>query len=375
MKIALIRQKFNAAGGAERFVSRAIEALSLHGAKITLLTRKWREDGRFVPIVLTPFYLGSTWRDWSFARAVQRTLRNETFDLVQSHERIPGVMVYRAGDGVHREWLKQRSRVSHPLRRFMTWLSPYHRYVCRAERQMLLHPNLQAVICISEMVKSELKCYFGLPDELLPVIYLGVDVSYFHPDGRAQWRYALRQQHGVGESERILLFVGSGFERKGLATVIQAMVSLPQHHLWIVGRDKHQARFASLARRLGVERRIRFMGTTEDVRPYYAAADFFTMPALYEPFGNVNMEAMACGLPVVTSFKAGAAELVMRHQCGIAIDALDHQTLVHWLQRQDSESVAAMGVAARKCAEAYEIHAMANEMTQLYQRLLSVKKP
>ena len=96
MKLALIRQRYNPHGGAERFVSRALETLSENNElKITLLTRKWKNaasnnKNNYQIEICNPFYLGNVWRDWSFARAIQTQLATQSFDLIQSHERIAG---------------------------------------------------------------------------------------------------------------------------------------------------------------------------------------------------------------------------------------------------------------------------------------------
>ncbi len=103
-RIALIRQKYNPAGGAERFVSRATRALVEQGADITLITRKWDQESAQRVVQLTPWYLGSTWRDWSFSRAVCRYLQHTHYDLVQSHERLICCDVFRAGARV--QWLR-----------------------------------------------------------------------------------------------------------------------------------------------------------------------------------------------------------------------------------------------------------------------------
>ena len=111
MKLALVRQKYTPYGGAERFMARAVSALRESGTDVTVVAREWQGDqpGRDF-IRCNPFYLGRTWRDVGFAKCVQEIIASGTFDLVQSHERIPGCQIYRAGDGVHATWLELRGR-------------------------------------------------------------------------------------------------------------------------------------------------------------------------------------------------------------------------------------------------------------------------
>ena len=146
MKLAIVRQRYNAFGGAERFIARALPALERAGAQVTLISRKAEGWGARNVLRVDPLHVGKVWRDRSFARAARAAWMREGFDLVQSHERIPGCDVYRAGDGVHRRWLELRARVASPFERLGMELNPYHRYVCQAEREMFEHPRLRAVI-------------------------------------------------------------------------------------------------------------------------------------------------------------------------------------------------------------------------------------
>ena len=137
MKIALVRQRYTPFGGAERFVANAMRALDADGVSLTMVTRRWPSGAEFEPLICNPFYLGNVWRDKSFARCVCHSLATRDFDLVQSHERIPCCDIYRAGDGVHREWLAQRRRILGPLGKLSILLNPYHRHVLAALRRGL----------------------------------------------------------------------------------------------------------------------------------------------------------------------------------------------------------------------------------------------
>src|SRR5689334_15984543 len=157
MKLALVRQRYNPFGGAERFVERALAALSQEQLSISLITRAWSGDAQRDVRICNPFHLGRWWRDASFARGVQEIISRGEFDLVQSHERIAGCDVFRAGDGVHAAWLEQRARQQNWLTRFATRLSPWHRYTLQAERSLFADARLKAVICISQLVKQDVQ--------------------------------------------------------------------------------------------------------------------------------------------------------------------------------------------------------------------------
>ncbi len=369
-RVALIRQRYAHDGGAERFVSRALDALKSRDVRLTLITREWHGAEGFEVIRCDPFHLGRLWRDWSFARAACRAVRHGSFDLVQSHERLGCCDIYRAGDGVHREWLRQRARAQGPLARFGTALNPYHYYVRTAEKKLFESPRLKAVICNSRMVREEIREYFSVPGDKLHVIYSGVDTSAFHPDLK-QHRGAVRSRHGIPDAATLLLFVGSGFERKGMAVLLEAVAKLPSDvFLLVVGRDRHIGRFHTRSEKLGLAQRAIFVGAKEDVKPYYGAADALVLPTLYDPFPNVALEAMACGLPVITSLKSGAAELIENGRNGYVCDALDVPALVTHLRAITPAGAKILGERARATVENMDLARMSEDLVRLYNSLL-----
>ncbi len=370
-KVAFVRQRYAQDGGAERFVSRALDALRPRNVSLTLVTREWCGGEGFEVLTCNPFYRGRLWRDWSFARAVCRELGKRSFDLVQSHERLSCCDIYRAGDGVHREWLKQRARTQGLFSRLATALIPYHYYVKAAEKKLFKSPRLKAVICNSRMVRDEIRHYFGVPGDRLHVIYSGVDTTAYHPDLKHH-RAEIRRRHGIPDNATLFLFVGSGFERKGVAALLRALAALPEQAcLLVVGRDKRLAKYQKLAAALDFGQRVVFAGSQADVRPYYGAADALVLPTLYDPFPNVALEAMASGLAVVTSTKCGVAELIRPGENGFAVDSQDVDGLTQSLSAfLDSERAMAMGRAARATVESMRLDKMSEELVDLYQGLL-----
>src|SRR5262245_51830446 len=148
MRVAVVRQRYSPQGGAERFIERALAALAGRGVAVTVLAREWTGDPGNV-VRCDPFYVGRVWRDWSFALAVCREVTRQSFDVVQSHERIACCDIYRAGDGVHAQWLHNRAAALGALARVGLALNPYRRYVLAAERRLFASPRLRAVICNS----------------------------------------------------------------------------------------------------------------------------------------------------------------------------------------------------------------------------------
>ncbi len=371
LRLAVVRQRYNPHGGAERFVERAFGALAAGGADVTIIARSWEAGGAAKVQVVDPFHVGRLWRDAGFAGAARRAWRAGRFDLVQSHERIPGCEIYRAGDGVHRQWLANRSVYASPVERLGFALSPYHRYVCAAERSMFEHPALRAVICNSSMVRDEILRHFRIDAAKLQVIYNGVDTGYFHPRERAAQRDRERERLGVAAGETLLAFVGSGFARKGLDTVIRAMsASRAPLRLAVVGRDRELPRFVAAAREAGLAGRVAFVGGVEDVRPYYAAADALVLPTHYDPFPNVVPEALAMGVPAIVSDQCGAAEVIAEGVSGYIRHAGDVQGLAQALDAfAATVDRSPLEAAARAAAERLSLEAMTAQLLALYARL------
>jgi UDP-glucose:(heptosyl)LPS alpha-1,3-glucosyltransferase len=373
MRLGIIRQRYTPFGGAERFAERAIDALLEHGVRVGVYTRNWPQAraGRVEPVICDPFYIGNLWRDVSFARAVRVALARDRPDLVQSHERIEGCDVFRAGDGIHRVWLEERVRAGGLAERLRIAANPYHRYVLGAEARVFASPSLKGVICISHMVRDDIRRHFSVDEKKLSVIYNAVDPREFGPQVRAA-RVSTRASLGFADDHVVFLLVGSGYARKGVPTAIRALARVPQQsRLLIVGREKEPAIYRRLARRCGVGDRVVFAGPQRDPRPFYGAADAFVMPTLYDPLSNAVLEALACGLPVVTSTRCGAGELVVAGGAGWVCDAIDDVAFAEAMRRLldpgECERIATLASAA---VAALTPDAMSRQLLELYQSLL-----
>ncbi|MGY2798033.1 UDP-glucose:(heptosyl)LPS alpha-1,3-glucosyltransferase [Ewingella americana] len=370
-RLALVRQKYRPDGGAERFVSRALEALEDQDLDLSVITREWQGDvnPNWHIHLCDPMKWGRVSRERGFANAARKIWQQEKFDIVQSHERIPGCDIYRAGDGVHRRWLLQRSRLLPAWRGKRLLTDRFHSYVMRAEQEMYAAPELKSVICNAQMIKNEIMADFGLPDEKITVIYNAIDNQKFLPATEAL-RHQLRQQFNIPQQAHCLIFVGSGFERKGLEAAIRA-VAPTDSILLVVGQDKDEKRYRGLAQSLGCEQRIRFMGVQKQTLPFYQAADALLLPTLYDPFPNVILEAMSCGLPVITSQTCGGAEFIQQGVNGFVFDALDVKSLAESIQELP---VIALGSDMAEAARARIIEEtparLSGQLLDLYRRIL-----
>lgn len=371
VRLAIVRQKYRPDGGAERFISRALEALDDDSLELNIITRSWQGEPKpeWHLHICNPKKWGRISRERGFAVAARACWQQEKFDIVQSHERIAGCDIFRAGDGVHRVWLEQRARVVSPVQRLLTQVSRYHRYVMTAEEEMFRSPALKKIICNSLMVKNDIMRCFQVPEEKFAVIYNAIDSTRFMP-ATAEQRQQSREQLNLPDNAKVFIYVGSGFERKGLKASISALAATDAH-LLVIGQDKQQSRYENLARSLGCEKRIHFLGVQNNVIPFYHAADSLILPTLYDPFPNVILEAMACGLPVITSFTCGGAEFIVDGKQGFVCDALDVPALTAAAVAIPQRTLdSRMGDLARERVLPCSPQQLATQLHALYQQVL-----
>jgi len=315
MKIALLRQRVTALGGAETTLGYLVRGLAAAGHAVTVYGTDRESEakaalGPQAEYVRVPVWGGKTSRLLTFALNSRRLLQSSGPQLVFSLERILNPQVYRAGDGCHREWLARRAPYRPVWDRAGQHLSLFHQTMLQMERRLFAFPGLERVIANSRQVRDEIIRHYGVDPARIRVIYNGLDRERFKPLAAGE-RAELRHRLGAPENGAIVLFVGSGFERKGLSYLLQAFGRLKDntHHLWVVGKG-HIAPYRRLAERLGLADRVRFWGPVRETAPYYQAATVLALPTLYDPCSNVVLEALACGTPVVTTAANGAAEFL-----------------------------------------------------------------
>ena len=232
----------------------------------------------------------------------------------------------------------------------------------------------QAVaVTVSERAKQDFVRHYGAPAHRMAVIGHGVDTSRFHPRNRALFRKQVRERHGFGSEEALLLFVGGDWHRKGLDVLLDTVAASTRDWKLVVVGDDELGSHRDQARSPGIEERVVFAGSQEAVEQYFAAADVFTLPTRYEPFGLVVLEAMASGLPVIASACAGAASLIQQGVNGYILETPDDRDeLLRYLTPLlgDAALREAIGARARETAECYTWEAAATAYRELYERVV-----
>jgi len=212
---------------------------------------------------------------------------------------------------VHAAWLKISAERRDWKGRLKQKLNPFHPYILNLEREVFGGRRYDKLIALTPDVKNDLMHFYNVPESDIAVIPNGFAPREFNLESRALKREEMRQKLGFKPEHKVVIFVANELERKGFGPLLHALVSMNRKDLQLlaVGRLDASA-YAGTIEKLGWTGRVHFTGPTSNVADYYAAADVFALPTQYEAWGLVIIEAMACGLPVLTSALAGAAVAV-----------------------------------------------------------------
>jgi UDP-glucose:(heptosyl)LPS alpha-1,3-glucosyltransferase len=313
MKIALVHKRYDRLGGAEWDCYELSRQLAARGHDVHLVVGECRVpvaadlQVHRVPVVRAT----KVTKLASFLIAAPRVWQRVGADVVIGFGRTVGWDLFRASGGVHKRWLERVAAERGRMKDLRQRLSAYHRLMLAIERRQYARDARGMVLAVSELSRQEiLDAYPAMPAAKVAVLHYGVDVERFHPARRASDGAGVRAELGLGPDQPVVLLVGTGFRRKGVDTLLEIWRREPPRGaaLVVVGNDPHLAMHARAARALAGP--VIFTGPRRDVERFYAAADVFALPSLHEGCPVAILEALAAGLPVVTSRSTGAPELL-----------------------------------------------------------------
>jgi len=376
VRIAYVIHDCNREGGQERYIAELAERLGRrHEVHLYARTCRGLDCERvYLHPVAAPEQPIIVKSAAFFARA-SALVRQEHFDIIHTIGACAGGQNVVTAQFVEAAWYERWRSL--PDRGWGLLRTGYHRINSRfnmlCERRVYGARGLRVVIAVSRSVREELAHFYGLDGARIPVVYNGVDPAVYHPERRNEWRLQVRREFGISADAPTLLFVGA-FERKGLRYVIEAMRLIPdlRARLLVVGRGMGSG-WSAIAAGAGVTDRVVFAGHHADTERFFAAADLFVMPTLYEPFGMVIAEAMASGLPVITSRLAGAAELIDHKVDGMLLDEPTDPAAIAreiTLLLCEPEQAREMGRLARSKVEHYSWDYVVRETEAVYARAL-----
>lgn len=388
MKVALSIDTFSRTkGGAERYLVDLAQRLSHQGHEVHIFTSRWDEGGDgllFHKVHVIPF--PKSLRLASFAINTARSVKREQFDIALGLGNTLVADVLQPHGGVHWIWFWRSLRAyENPVLRTMKlmgrllsarqWVSGLIEEVPYRSR---CSPR---IVAISQMVKDDIIQHYRVPPERVTLIYNGVDLKRFHPKNRRRYRGKIRRGLGIGE-ELVILFVSNNHRMKGLAPLISALARIKEEgedrpfRLIVLGRGS-MTHYLHMIRRLGVDGAIVSVQGTPYPERYYGAADLLVHPTFYDACSLAVFEALASGLPVITTRSNGAGGIITDGKEGFVVDdPRDTSTLAEKIHHLFDDRIReASSRAARKLAERYPMERNFQEMLTVFQEVASKKSP
>lgn len=381
MKIAFVHKRFGLDGGTERMLEQLVRGLRERGHEIHV--HAGAVDPRFERPRWGTFHRLPAGGPGAGLRALRLLLgawlrvRRANYDVVVHMGRTGPRDVYRAGGGCHRTWYgRLQARCTTAWERLRLLLSLRHRIALWHERRAL---STATFVVPSERARADLLAAYGPIAQGIEVIPNGVDLDRFHPRWRRLVFGEQREELGLGPEEVLILFVGSDLWRKGLDRVLAALPLLPPHaeevRLLVVGDDARRPVFEEQARSLGIRGRVTFLPGHAAIEKLYAAVDLVVLPTRHDPFANVTLEALATGVPVITTATNGAsAEIGEAAALGVLTDPDDPQELATRIAAfLDPEQVPVLRDAARVVAERHAESGAVDRWAALLQRVAEAR--
>jgi UDP-glucose:(heptosyl)LPS alpha-1,3-glucosyltransferase len=380
MRIAHIYPFVHLRGGVERYIVELIRNQSsehqitmvANEVDWTVLPKKPSLQFLKISCLKLPSFLTSI----SFCIMALIRVQRSDFDVLHAQ----GASFFKpdivTAQSVHLAWF--RSSLASLKRFSKAWwlkvLNPMHHLTIAIERIQYRRGGARHIIAISNIVRQELIRFHHIDPERISVIYSGVNLEMFHPSLKNESRTVRKSEFGFEEADIVLIFVANEFRRKGLRTILDAMASLAETrlHLLVVGGDSADS-FHTQINQLSLEKYVRFLGRSGRIPQLMSMSDIFVFPTAYEPFGLVITEAMACGLPVLTSRIAGAAELIQDGFDGLLLDdPNDAKELAAKLRKLLNEDMRkTIGIRARAKAELFSFKSCSTATCEAYQKLLT----
>jgi UDP-glucose:(heptosyl)LPS alpha-1,3-glucosyltransferase len=366
-------------GGAERYLVDLCARMAEEGYEVHVYAEQWDvEDSKIVFHSVRTIPFPKSLRLLSFAVRATREIENGKYDITFGVGNTLKADILQPHGGVHWAWFWRSLQVyDHPILWTIKFLGRVFSLKQWASGWIQDAPykreNFSKIVAISDMVKQDIMRWYRVPEERIAVVYNGVDIERFHPRN-CRYREEVRRRHGIGGDELVLLFVSNNFRMKGLGVLIKALAKIkketpPPFKLLILGRDR-QGFYSHLVREMGVYEETIFAGSTHEPEKYYGASDLLVHPTFYDACSLTVLEALASGLPVITTHSNGASGIITEGQEGFVIsDPRDGQALVEkicfFLNREKVEKAS---VAARRLAESYSLERNWSEMRDIFER-------
>lgn len=327
MRVALVILHADPArGGAERYTLDLAAALAQRGLETAVVSSSAAGVLSGVEQVVLPSLAWTrTGRYQSWLKALERHLARRRYDVVHAALPVPQCDVYHPHAGLAlaavRSGHLKRQGAARWLTRLGNQLNARRQAFARVERQLLEGPTPPVVVSVSHLVQRSIRAVYRLPEDRHACLFNAVDLERFDPERCATARRSWRERLGCRADDVVALMIAHNFELKGLRPAIAAAarVADPRFKLVAVGNADPEP-WRHWARECGVAERVIFAGPTETPAECYAGADFFVLPTKGDACSLVVLEALAMGLPVITTNRNGAAEIMAEGVHGRVLD-------------------------------------------------------
>ena len=376
MKITICAKRFGGLGGQEHFVSLLACFLAERNHQVKILTvRGTPVPGLDLETVRVPHGVPRASRDWVYGRALAQRMETDTADVSFGEQKTWNCNVIRPGGGIEVDYWQRRIRESGlppMIGACRAALSPKRFFDLRCEHNSYAASSLQHVVVNSHMVRNELLANYPHVGDRVTVISNGADVERYSPCNTETWREPIRKQLQIEEQSLTGIFAAHNFKLKGLREAIEALALAAQQRptsslqlIVLGGGDATEYR--RLAARLNVADSVTFVGSALHPEEYYAAADFLLFPTYYDPCANVTLEALASGLPVITTRLNGAHELLTEGTNGWTVPhPSDTSAMAEMILRMGSnDALATMKDAARQLALQHRLETKLTEFESI----------
>lgn len=270
------------------------------------------------------------------------------------------------GHSCHREAVEIKKKEG----RSFWWMNPIHSFYLKEERLIFRKPY-PVLAAISTSIANEYHKHYKIPKDKIFTIANGVDIERFNPDNKEAQRKELTDEFGLNDDAFILLFVGNEFKRKGLDFVIEALSLLDKNtHLFVLG-GADKTPYINLLNKLNLGSQVHFTGIRSDAPYFFSSADLFILPANYEPFGLVGIEALSSGTPILAPRLGGFLDYLRDGKNGYFIErnGEDIADKVKKL-KEDRELLLKLSKTARQTALDFSWEKIGKQYSELIESLI-----
>ena len=332
--ICILKQRLGQTGGLEKSTLKIAEGFAQKGHRVSLICSS--KEPQDLPSYLNYIKINlesltTFLQVLEFDHKVNQFLKENHFDIVFGMERNTLPTHVRLGNGIHRAYLDRRNQIEPLIKQLITKINPLHHLLLHMEKKTLENPNLKKIITNSHMVARELSSYYNADEKKVQVIHNGVEWHQIEKDFNSwlEVKHKSISLFSLDSSKFQLLFVGHGFKRKGLLVLLEALALMPHRdfHLHVVGKDKNLSFYQKKASTLALFDHVTFHGEQKNIKMFYQIADCVVIPSYYDPFANVTVEALAMGIPVISSLYNGGAE-ILSDEIGYKVESLQDPHLL-----------------------------------------------